>query len=108
MEMLTDFQDFKSSMLSLLTSRSRTSSELSKSEGAKLKRQAKNYRVAGNALLIKNWEEWLLFPAPEERSVLIKQYHERAHQSASTVLKNLKLRYYWAKMDSEVAEIISK
>ena len=82
--------------------------ELTKSEEAKLKRQAKNYRLAGNALLIKNREEWLLFPSPEERSVLIKQYHERAHQSASTVLKNLKLRYYWPKMDSEVAEIISK
>jgi len=82
--------------------------ELTKSEEAKLKRQAKNYRLAGNALLIKNREEWFLFPSPEERSVLIKQYQERAHQSASTVFKNLKLRYYWPKMDSEVAEIISK
>jgi len=35
--------------------------ELTKSEEARLKRQAKNYRLAGNALLIKNQEEWLLF-----------------------------------------------
>jgi hypothetical protein len=85
-----------------------SSEELTKSEEAKLKRQAKNYRLAGNALVIKNREEWLLFPSPEERSVLIKQCYERVHQSVSTVLKNLKLRYYWPEMDSEVSEIISK
>jgi len=59
-------------------------------------------------ILIKIRQEWLPFPCPEERPVLIKQYRERAHQSASTVLKNLKLRYFWPKMDAEIAEIISK
>jgi hypothetical protein len=49
---------------------------------------------------MKNEEEWLLFPYPEERPALIKQYHERAHQSASTVLKNLKLRSFWPKIDA--------
>jgi hypothetical protein len=50
--------------------------------------------------------EWFLHPSPEERPVLIKQHHERAHQSASTVSKSLKLRYFWPKMDAEGGELV--
>ena len=45
-------------------------------------------------MLVLNRGEWFLHPSPEERRVLVKQYNERAHQGASTVLKNLNLRYF--------------
>jgi hypothetical protein len=47
-----------------------------KADETRVKKRAKNYKLAGNALLIKNREEWLLHPFPGERPVLIKQYHE--------------------------------
>jgi hypothetical protein len=82
--------------------------EITKAEGAKSKKASKNFRFAGNSLLIQNGGEWLLHPSPEERPVLIKQYRERSHQSASTVTENLKLRNFWAKMDAEVAELVAQ
>jgi hypothetical protein len=56
---------------------------MSKAEEIKLKKGTKSYRLAGNALLIKNREEWLLHVSPEERPVLMKQYHERDHLMSS-------------------------
>jgi hypothetical protein len=68
-----------------------------------LKKNGKNYRFAGNSTLVLNHGEGFLHPSPEQRPVLIKQYHERAHQGALTVLNNLKLRHFWPKMGVEVA-----
>jgi hypothetical protein len=82
--------------------------EITKAEEAKLKNASKNFRFAGNSSLIQIGGEWFFHPSHEERPVLIKQYHERAHQNASTVTKNLKLRYFWPKIDAEGGELVAQ
>lgn len=80
---------------------------ITKTEEAKLKRNNNTYRCVGNSMLVLHRGERFLNPSPKDRPVLIKQYYERAHQGASTVLKNLKLRYFWPKMEVEVAEQVA-
>ena len=77
---------------------------ITQTEEAKLKKSGKKNIFAGNSMLVRKLGECFLHPSSEDRPVLIKQYHERAHQDASTVLTNLKLRYLWPKMDVEIAK----
>jgi hypothetical protein len=77
-----------------LVIKSKIPEEITKGKEPKLKKASKNFRFPGNALLIQNRKEWFFHPSPEQRPVLIKQYHERAYQSASTVTKSSKLRYF--------------
>jgi hypothetical protein len=96
--MQMDSQDFNFSQLSSRTNKKKAIFKLLRFPKIcrKLKKPAKNY---------KNRKEWFLHRCAKEGPVLIKQYHERAHQSASSVVKNLKLRYYWPEMVEEVAQV---
>ena len=87
--------------------KSKIPEEIAKAEETKLKKTSESYRFAVNSLLIQIEENGSF-------SLLLKKYQWwssntwKAHQSVSTVTKNWKLRYFWPKMDVEVAELVAQ
>ena len=79
---------------------------LSFKEAAELARASESYSFYGNQLHKIHRQEERIVPPPSLRTEIVKQIHERVHSKFGKVMAELRVKYYWPKMNEDVEKVL--